>query len=214
MLRGMNKGEFIVALRVEGKISGERLKKKMKMKMKEKAADADAAAADDADDDDRGEKEDAADAADAAADDDEFDDDDSRRSPAKPRSPRAPTKSLREGLFWLRDRLAAMPPTRGARHDIAAELVHFHAHCSRYWVVSTSSHHQALRADPIEVRENEVHSYGVGAEGASDRVVSRIEKTYKPGTAAGSLLTWYKQDQARSIHWSPYDRVRVVNADP
>ena len=156
----------------------------------------------------------AADAADAADDDDEFDDDDSRRSPAKPRSPRAPTKSLREGLFWLRDRLAAMPPTRGARHDIAAELVHFHAHCSRYWVVSTSSHHQALRADPIEVRENEVHSYGVGAEGASDRVVSRIEKTYKPGTAAGSLLTWYKQDQARSIHWSPYDRVRVVNADP
>ena len=78
MLRGMNKGEFIVALRVEGKISGERLKKKMKMKMKEKAADADAAAADDADDDDRGEKEDAADAADAAADDDADDDADER----------------------------------------------------------------------------------------------------------------------------------------
>jgi len=31
------------------------------------------------------------------------------------------------------------------------------------------------------VRENEVNSWGIGAEGASERVVANVEKQYKPG---------------------------------
>jgi hypothetical protein len=78
-----------------------------------------------------------------------------------------PSMSLRDGLLWLRDRLAAMPVTPGARHDIAADLVHVIAHTNRRYRASVSESHAALRGDPIPVRENEVNSYGIGAEGAT-----------------------------------------------
>ena len=69
----------------------------------------------------------------------------------------------------------------GARHDVAADIVHLHAHTRRYWVSSTDMAHAGLKADPIPVRENEVNSWGIGAEGASERVVANVEKQYKPG---------------------------------
>ena len=122
----------------------------------------------------------------------------------------SPRRSVREGLLWLRDRLASMPPTRGARHDVAAELVHMHAHTRRRWVNSAHAAHAALRADPIEVRENEVNSYGIGAEGASAKIVQSVERTYKPGTVSGSLLMWYKQDIGDPVQWVQSNRKGVI----
>ena len=128
----------------------------------------------------------------------------------KSEASRLPRRSTREGLLWLRDRLASMPPTRGARHDVAAELVHMHAHTRRYWINSVDPAHAALRADPIEVRENEVNSYGIGAEGASEKIVQSVERTYKPGTTAGSLLMWYKQDIGDPGQWVQSNRKGVI----
>ena len=108
--------------------------------------------------------------------------------------PENPSMSLRDGLLWLRDRLAAMPVTPGARHDIAADLVHLHAHTRRRYVASASEAHAALRGDAVAVRENEVCSYGIGAEGASAKIVKKMDVTYKPHAAAYSLLMWHKQD--------------------
>jgi hypothetical protein len=101
---------------------------------------------------------------------------------------------LRDGLLWLRDRLAAMPVTPGARHDIAADLVHVMAHTNRRYRASVSESHAALRGDPIPVRENEVNSYGIGAEGATAKIVKKMDVTYKPHAATFALLMWYKQD--------------------
>ena len=142
------------------------------------------------------------------AKDDAKDDDDDAKDAKDANSDGSPSprRSVREGLLWLRDRLASMPPTRGARHDVAAELVHMHAHTRRYWVNSAHVAHAALRADPIEVRENEVNSYGIGAEGASEKIVQSVERTYKPGTVSGSLLMWYKQDIGDPVQWVQSNR--------
>ena len=106
----------------------------------------------------------------------------------------APTMSLREGLLWLRDRLASMPVTPGARHDIAADLVHLCACTRRRFAASASPSHAAMRGAPVAVRENEVCSFGIGAEGASAKIVKKMDVLYKPHAAAFSLLMWYKQD--------------------
>ena len=106
----------------------------------------------------------------------------------------APTMSLREGLLWLRDRLASMPVTPGARHDIAADLVHLCACTRRRFAASASPSHAAMRGEPVAVRENEVCSFGIGAEGASAKIVKKMDVLYKPHAAAFSLLMWYKQD--------------------
>jgi hypothetical protein len=102
--------------------------------------------------------------------------------------------SLREGLLWLRDRLASMPVTPGARHDIAADLVHLCACTRRRFAASASPSHAAMRGEPVAVRENEVCSFGIGAEGASAKIVKKMDVLYKPHAAAFSLLMWYKQD--------------------
>ena len=102
--------------------------------------------------------------------------------------------SLREGLLWLRDRLASMPVTPGARHDIAADLVHLYACTRRRFAASASPSHAAMRGAPVAVRENEVCSFGIGAEGASAKIVKKMDVLYKPHAAAFSLLMWYKQD--------------------
>ena len=116
--------------------------------------------------------------------------DDQGRSP----SPRSDSMSLAEGLLWLRDRLASMPPTKGARHDVAAALAHMHARTRNRWVASSHVAHSGFKADPIPVRENEVNSFGIGAEGATEKIAHVVERAYKPATAAGALLTWHKQD--------------------
>ena len=85
-----------------------------------------------------------------------------------------------------------------------------HAHTRRYWVNSAHAAHAALRADPIEVRENEVNSYGIGAEGASEKIVQSVERTYKPGTVSGSLLMWYKQDIGDPVQWVQSNRKGVI----
>ena len=85
-----------------------------------------------------------------------------------------------------------------------------HAHTRRYWVNSAHAADAALRADPIEVRENEVNSYGIGAEGASEKIVQSVERTYKPGTVSGSLLMWYKQDIGDPVQWVQSNRKGVI----
>ena len=131
-----------------------------------------------------------------------------------------PSMSIKAGLLWLRDKLSSMDVTPGARHDIAADLVHLHAHTQKRWVVSDDQTHRSLKTEPIAVRENEgtcfpittfrlpdcpyqtdtfffivsVNSFGIGAEGASAKIVKKIPQVYKPHAAAMSLLTWYKQD--------------------
>ena len=95
--------------------------------------------------------------------------------------------SLAEGLLWLRDRLASMPPTKGARHDVAAALAHMHARTRNRWVASSHVAHSGFKADPIPVRENEVNSFGIGAEGATEKIAHVVERAYKPATAAGAL---------------------------
>ena len=109
--------------------------------------------------------------------------------------------SLKDGLIWLRDQLAAMPVTPGARHDVAAELVHLHAATRRYWAVAKDEHHGGFTADEIPVRENEVNSYGIGAEGASEQIVKQVKPEYKAGTAGGALLVWYKQEMSDPLQW-------------
>lgn len=106
----------------------------------------------------------------------------------------SPSMSIKAGLLWLRDKLSSMDVTPGARHDIAADLVHLHAHTQKRWVVSDDQTHRSLKTEPIAVRENEVNSFGIGAEGASAKIVKKIPQIYKPHAAAMSLLTWYKQD--------------------
>jgi hypothetical protein len=39
-----------------------------------------------------------------------------------------------------------MEVTAGARHDVAADIVHLHAHTRRYWVSSTDAAHAGLKA--------------------------------------------------------------------
>ena len=112
-----------------------------------------------------------------------------------------PEKSLKSGLIRLRDALASMPPTPSARHDVAAELVHLHAHTRRYWSVRRGDHHGAFTAEEIPVRENEVNSFGIGAEGASEQIVKQVRPEYKAGTAGGALLVWYKQEMSDPLQW-------------
>jgi len=46
------------------------------------------------------------------------------------------------------------------------------------------------------------------------RAARRVYVTGLPAVDAAQALMAFFYDQARSIHWSPYDRVGVVNADP
>lgn len=106
----------------------------------------------------------------------------------------APSMSIKDGLLLLRDMLAKLDVTPGARHDIAADVIHLHAYTTRRWVVNDVDAHASLKAEPIAVRENEVNSFGIGAEGASAKIVKKIEPIYKPHAGAMNLLMWYKQD--------------------
>ena len=118
-----------------------------------------------------------------------------RRRPAeggaKGRSPAATIsrRSVREvccgcGIGWRRCHRRAARAATSPRSGTAA----------RTRVDTGSIRRRALVAGgPIEVRQGEVNSYGIGAEGASEKIVQSVERTYKPGTISG-LLMWYKQD--------------------
>jgi hypothetical protein len=51
-------------------------------------------------------------------------------------------------------------------------------------------------------------------EGASSRGGRRRRRRRRPRRPRGGARRRLARLQVRSIHWSPYDRVRVVNADP
>ena len=48
----------------------------------------------------------------------------------------------------------------------------------------------------VLVREDEVTAWGVGAGGGGEKIVARVEKSYKPGFAAAAMLLWHKQETA------------------
>jgi magnesium chelatase subunit H len=48
----------------------------------------------------------------------------------------------------------------------------------------------------------------------SRRKVAVMLYGFPPGVGATGTAALLNVPKARSIHWSPYDRVRVVNADP
>jgi hypothetical protein len=102
----------------------------------------------------------------------------------------------RDSLIWLRDALKELPQTSGARHDLAAGLVHLYAVTENFWVPSDAPEHSLYKSDVVHVREDEVNAWGVGAEGAGTKIVAKIEKTYRPGFTAATMLQWHKQEQA------------------
>ena len=102
----------------------------------------------------------------------------------------------RDSLILLRDALKELPQTSGARHDLAAGLVHLYAITENFWIPSDAPEHQLYKSDVVHVREDEVNAWGVGAEGAGTKIVAKIEKTYRPGFTAATLLQWHKQEQS------------------
>ena len=101
---------------------------------------------------------------------------------------------MREGLLWLRDRLASMPvtPRRAARHR-------------RGPGAPLRPHAAAVRGERVAVARRDARRAGggarergvfvrIGAEGASAKIVKKMDVLYKPHAAAFSLLMWYKQD--------------------
>ena len=105
--------------------------------------------------------------------------------------------SRRDSLFWLRDALKELPQTSGARHDLAAGIVHLYAVTDNFWIPSDAPEHQIYKSEVIvHVREDEVNAWGVGAEGAGTKIVAKSEKQYRPGFTAATLLQWHKQEQS------------------
>ena len=102
----------------------------------------------------------------------------------------------KESLLWLRDELKKLKQTDGARHDLAAGLIHLYAETNRFWQPSSAPEHQVYKSDKVAVREDEVNAWGVGAGGGGDKIVARVEKTYRPGFSAATMLQWHKQEMA------------------
>merc|ERR1712216_516818 len=48
----------------------------------------------------------------------------------------------KESLLWLRDELKKLKQTDGARHDLAAGLIHLYAETNRFWQPSSAPEHQ------------------------------------------------------------------------
>ncbi|CEF99605.1 Zinc finger, CW-type [Ostreococcus tauri] len=103
---------------------------------------------------------------------------------------------LRESLLWLRDELIKLPRDKCARHDLAAALVHFYAMTEQFWQPSPAPEHMGYTSDKVAVREDEVNAWGVGAGGGGDKIVARVEKTYRPGYSGATMLQWHKQEVA------------------
>jgi hypothetical protein len=50
--------------------------------------------------------------------------------------------------------------------------------------------------------------------GAGEIPEGEIALPGRHAMARALIERWVEEDEVRSIHWSPYDRVRVVDADP
>jgi len=110
---------------------------------------------------------------------------------------RAGKMKRKESLLWLRDELKKLPRSKGARHDLAAGLLHLYASTERIWQPSSAPEHSVYKSDKtVLVREDEVTAWGVGAGGGGDKIVARVEKAYKPGFTAAAMLLWHKQETA------------------
>ena len=101
---------------------------------------------------------------------------------------------LRESLIWLRDDLMKLKQTVGARHKLAAGLIHLYAMTQRFWQPSSAPEHQSFKSGVVRVREDEVNAWGVGAGGGGDKIVAKVEKLYRPGFSAATMLQWHKQE--------------------
>ena len=84
------------------------------------------------------------------------------------------------------------------------------------------SHHASLRADVVEYMKKNRDSFEPFIED-DEKWDPYIARMAEDGTWAGNMevqaashvcMANFCVHQVRSIHWSPYDRVGVVNADP
>ena len=62
-------------------------------------------------------------------------------------------------------RLTKLPRSKGARHDLAAGLLHLYASTERIWQPSSAPEHSVYKSDKtVLVREDEVTAWGVAPE--------------------------------------------------
>ena len=109
-------------------------------------------------------------------------------------------------LVWLRDALLDLPVTPCARHDLCADIIHLFASTENLYVFNVDAPcYQPQKGLMIDVREDEMMAFGVGAQAASHEIASSHQKTYKKDFATCALLTWHKQDlpePTRIVHSS------------
>lgn len=106
-----------------------------------------------------------------------------------------------DSLIWLRDKLVVLPQTIGARHDLAAAIIHLYATTERFWTTSSAPEHTSYVGEPVPVREDEVNAWGVGAGGRGERIACRVAKTYRPGYCGATMLQWHKQEVADPLSY-------------
>lgn len=106
--------------------------------------------------------------------------------------------ALNAALFWLRDELKKLKPTAECRHDAAADLVHMYACTKAFYMHREEEPYRFFRSEPIEVRANEISS-GIGAGGASSKVVGSVAKAYQNAFVWGQLTFWHKMDIAEPV---------------
>ena len=103
----------------------------------------------------------------------------------------------RAALLWLRDALLDLPVTPCARHDLCADIVHLFANTEHFYKFDhLAPCYQTQAGIQIDVREDEVMAFGVGAQAASHKIASSHSKKYKYDYIPAALLSWHKQELA------------------
>jgi len=103
----------------------------------------------------------------------------------------------RSALLWLRDALLDLPVTPCARHDLCADVIHLFANTEHFYKFDhLAPCYQTQIGIQIDVREDEVMAFGVGAQAASHKIASSHSKKYKSDYVPAALLSWHKQELA------------------
>ena len=103
----------------------------------------------------------------------------------------------RSALLWLRDALLDLPITPCARHDLCADVIHLFANTEHFYKFDhLAPCYQTQMGIQIDVREDEMMAFGVGAQAASHKIASSHSKKYKHDYIPAALLSWHKQELA------------------